>query len=414
MTGDTIETVVVGYSSTLLSALEGRVPDRSVVIIDEPDMIVTRDIATQVEGHPSCAGLIPLGIHDEVGTPPVIAPPPGVTAVVSPTEYGVVWAAELAREWGLPGAGIRAARILRDKIALRTVMHGIVRQPDWSHVTSLAAAEVFAQQHPAGFVLKPSNLQGSVGVQVLDSMSLLENAWSECLTAAEPRYRASTATPPRIMMESRLNGAEVSVEVFVRNGVIVFLTVTEKSVLDGIHPVEIGHIVPAPDLSRVARERLWEAMRRLITATGFRTGALHAEWFIDDDVPSLVECAGRVPGDGIHQLVSLAYGWDYLSAWLDLMRGREIQLCDRATATAAVVLARIPLDDVAVARATAAARAVPGVAEASLTPAAPGHVVSSQDRNVAVSASGVSAREARAAVDTALARIRECSCLPGG
>ena len=407
-----VGTVVVGYSSLILGALDGHVPERSVLILEEPEMIETRDIERKAAAHPSFAGVIPTPIHRESGTPGIadVVAPPNVVAVLSPTDYGVVWAAELAEAWGLPGAGVRAARLFRDKLRLREAMNGLVRQPAWTAVESLAQMEAFAAVHPAGVVLKPSNLQGSLGVHVLHDNVGLDAAWLGCVTAAEPKYRSTGATPPRYLVESLVEGPEVSVEAFVHEGEVLFVNLTAKEVQPGLHPVELGHAVPAPGLSVHVTQALHDATAALVRGSGFRTGAIHSEWILDPEGPVLVECAGRIPGDGINDLISHAYGFDFIEAWLALLSGDLPALPRDPVSATAVALIHIPLAEDRATIAAEAARAVAGVWQVDVKPAENGTVLSSNDRNVSIYASGVDSVGAGQALEAALAAVRNVAC----
>jgi biotin carboxylase len=168
-------------------------------------------------------------------------------------------------------------------------------------------------------------------------------AWAETLAAAEPRYRASSATQPSYLVESRMRGREVSVETFVKSGTVGFGNVTEKIVLDGEFPVEMGHVVPARRLTDETVALLHSSVRQLVGATGFQTGVLHSEWMIDGSgVPGLVECAARIPGDGIDRLISLAYDFDFVAAWIGMLLGGPLPAPRRECAGAAVEYFQAP------------------------------------------------------------------------
>lgn len=107
------------------------------------------------------------------------------------------------------------------------------------------------------------------------------------------------------IMESHLEGQEFSCEVFVHDGRVRFLNITEY--------VRLGHsnFIPAsPSLER-HRPVVEDAVRRLVEATGIRHGMLHPEFFVTDDgTVRFGEVAARVPGGHIFQLMQAAYGFD--------------------------------------------------------------------------------------------------------
>lgn len=388
MTAD-VETVMVGYSSTLVRSLRDDVPPGSILIVDEREVIDNRDILARIADVPAVAGVIAMPIHheDDVIGHLELLRPDSVTSVIAPTDYGVVWGAALADAWGLPGQGLGAAQALRSKAILRTRMDGYVSQPRWAVVESLGEVEAFAAANPAGCVLKPSNLQGSLGVHMLYPGADIASAWEATIRAAEPKYRASTATPPQYLVEELVSGPEVSVEAFVDREQVIFTNITAKRVLSGLHPVEIGHVVPAQWLDPAVEDQLRHAVRSLVSALEFCTGVLHSEWILRDGIPVLVECAGRLPGDGIDSLISLAYGFDFSGAWLQLLRGETPLLPQTASRVAVTLFDTVPLsEEAAVAAENAASNW--GIAAARISPAEAVDVVDSSGRNVHLIAVG--------------------------
>jgi len=150
-------------------------------------------------------------------------------------------------------------------------------------------------------------------------------AWRSMVAAGERNGVPDRALSWRYLVEERMFGPEYSVEALVRDGEIIFENVTAKTVIAGPHPVELGHVLPAP-LDRSTREAFGTAIRALVSATQFATGMLHAEWIVGADGPALVECAGRCPGDRLVDLIDLAYGTRLRVAVIDLLRGRPTEL----------------------------------------------------------------------------------------
>ncbi|WP_306368983.1 ATP-grasp domain-containing protein [Nocardiopsis sp. CC223A] len=310
---DSATHVLVGYSRSVLSDLDRFLPPGSVLVLEEPEVIEKRGVRDRIGAHPSAALLMSAPCQDEAAADrfaDAVPRPPRVRAVVPSVEYGAVAAAALAQAWGLPGATLAAARRLRDKVELRrTAGRSGLPQPRWAEVGDADGVRDFAASAPRGCVLKPANRQASVGVRILDGPADAAAAWAHTTTADEAGMRAPGALRPRYLVEERVHGPEVSVEVLVRRGRALFTNITAKSVQDDpLYPVESGHVLPAPLPVPVAAE-LTEAMDGLIRATGFGSGILHAEWILDAGAhPHLIECAGRPPGDRLTDLVDLVYG----------------------------------------------------------------------------------------------------------
>lgn len=318
--------VTVGFSKALLTDLDALLPAGAVLVLEEPDVIATRDVLTWVAALPSVAGVIPAATQDEPRAERLVEcvhRPPGVRAVIPAVEYGVVGAAVLADAWGLPGARPAAARTLRDKVAMRAAADaGGLAQPLWAVAMSVRDVEEFRARYGGRCVLKPTNRQASLGVRLLDHDHDAVAAWEHCTHADEPRLRARYALPPRYLVEQRLDGPEVSVESLVYAGSVGFTNVTAKAVQRGISPVEMGHVVPAT-LAPAVDAALRACVQELVNVTGFDYGVLHSEWILVDGChPHFIECAARLPGDSIDLLIDLAYGGKFTLDYLAVLEGR--------------------------------------------------------------------------------------------
>jgi biotin carboxylase len=315
--------VMVSYSEATAGALDRLLAPGAVLVVEEPDVSARRRVPQQVAAHPALAGVVEAPIQSAVDGPwpaRLRLPDPPV-AVFPGTEYGVRGAAHLAAHLGLPGVGPAPARLFTDKVALRRRLAGTaVRQPRWQEVGSVAALAAFAAGTPGGFVVKPATRQANLGVLLADGGTDPEVAWRTATRLEEP-LRSAHAPPDRVLVEERLRGREVSVEVLVAAGQIAFANVTDKLQYPGAFPVEAGHTMPS-DLPPPVRERLLAGMQEMIGATGVATAILHAEWMVaDDGEPSLIECAARMPGDDIWSLAGAIRGVNLLRSYLDLMAG---------------------------------------------------------------------------------------------
>ncbi|MEU5664327.1 ATP-grasp domain-containing protein [Streptomyces longwoodensis] len=333
------QVVFVGYNAAYLRAIDGSVPSGSVVVIEEPDIIRKRELHDAADRFDCLDRIVPASYQQSAGALDLAAELTAtrpVAAVVPGLEYAVPATAALAEKLGLPGATEAAAQALRDKVRLREVSGaGGVRNPRWREVHGPADILEFADGGPV--VVKPANRQASVGVQLLDSVdeATAAEAWERTSSAAEYEQVPDRELSWRFLAEERLRGPEFSVEALVREGEVVFENVTAKTVVPGPYPVEQGHLLPAP-LDPATQEAFGTAIRKLVAATGFGTGILHAEWILTDEGPTLVECAGRCPGDYLVDLIDLAYGTRVRLTLIDLLAGRPVTLPRSAERTSAI------------------------------------------------------------------------------
>ncbi|MEU9138940.1 ATP-grasp domain-containing protein [Streptomyces sp. NPDC048404] len=333
------QVVFIGYNAAYLRAIDGRVPSRSVVVIEEPDIIRKRELGEAAARFDCLDRIVPASYQQSTEALDLAAELTAsrtVAAVVPGLEYAVPAAAALAEKLGLPGATEAAAQALRDKVRLREVSGaGGVRNPRWREVHGPADILEFAGDGPV--VVKPANRQASVGVQLLDAVdaTTAAQAWERTSSAAEYEQVPDRQLAWRFLAEERLQGPEYSVEALVQRGEIVFQNITAKTVIPGPYPVELGHLLPAP-LDPDTQTAFATAMRALVTSTGFGTGILHAEWILTDSGPTLVECAGRCPGDYLVDLVDLAYDTRIRLTLIDLLAGRPVTLPRSSQRTSAI------------------------------------------------------------------------------
>ncbi|WP_214483796.1 ATP-grasp domain-containing protein [Bacillus sp. SM2101] len=245
-------------------------------------------------------------------------------AVVPGLEYGTPAATRLAREIGLKNSGIKKEEILNDKLLFRNhcEKHGIP-QPWYKKVKN--SEEIRKLFSGAPIVLKPSNKQGSLGVVKITNNSEIESSWEEVLSTDEGIHRANREMSTNYIIEECIFGEEISTEVFVQNGEILFVNYTDKLVSSGRYSVELGHIVPSsqPDKSK---EELLFNINKLVSTLGFENGVMHIEWIINENGPRVIECAGRPAGDYIFNLIDISYGFNPYLALIDILAGNEVSI----------------------------------------------------------------------------------------
>jgi biotin carboxylase len=285
------------------------------------------------------------------------------SAVIPGVEYAVPFAARLAERYGVPGTGLGAAQVLRDKALLRTVAGAAgIANPRSLPVDGPQAVRAFMAEQGGPVVLKPANRQASVGTKILFDPAEVDGAWSECTLQDEGVFVPGRGLPLQMLVEQYVQGDEFSVEMVVRDGRPLFGNVTAKTVYPGPRPVELGHTVPA-DLTGAETERLLAETERVLEAVGFGSGFVHCEWIVCQGTPYLVECAGRMPGDGIVELIRKAWRFDVVELYLAVMEGRSFpeEVPQEAPAGAAVWFLHVEPGEVVSVDGVDEAEAVPDV-----------------------------------------------------
>jgi biotin carboxylase len=372
--------LLVGYSMAWQNALAQHGLEGCFIFIEEPDVVRKRDVVAQVD----CAGVSFQLIPWEYQVPaaadrfylahPDLAP----AAIVPVIEYGVPFAARLAERYGVPGGGLGAAELLRNKHLLRqvTAEAGILN-PQSCRVSSAEDVRGFMRQCRRSVVLKPANRQASIGTQVIHRISDVTRAWRECIEQDEGVVVPDRPMALEMLVEEYVHGDEFSVEVIVREGEPLFANVTAKLLFPGARPVEMGHLVPA-DVPDKLSERLRADTRRVLASVGFSTGYAHCEWIVSNGLPYLVECAGRMPGDYIVPLIDRSWGIDTLTLFLAVMRGEALASTPPSQARAGAAIRYLEAEPGTVVRVSGvqAARELAGVLDAEVSVAPGDHTAS--------------------------------------
>jgi len=312
--------ILIGYAGAVIGELAKFLPDDSVIFVEEPDVVRKRSLGSitsptlreliewpyQLDGAADCF------YHRYADLDP--------SAVVPISDYGVPFAGRLAERYGVLGPTYGAALLLRDKHLLRLVTGAAgIANPPSVVVDAPEQVKAFMAEMDTPIVLKPANRRASVGTRIVSDQSEIEAAWTECLDQDEGVFAAADI-PLRMLAERFVRGEEYSVEMMRFHGRSGFGAVTRKFLFDGPRPVEVGHLHPA-DIPPELTARLLADTTRVLDAVGMDSGFVHCEWIVEAGRPYLVECAGRMAGDGIIELVRLAWGYDLVEQYYRMIQG---------------------------------------------------------------------------------------------
>ncbi|TDD74324.1 ATP-grasp domain-containing protein [Actinomadura darangshiensis] len=222
-------------------------------------------------------------------------------------------AAIVADGLGLPGPGMRAARVCRDKLLQRLYLRG------WSPESRLATSESAAEAvewaaRALPVVVKPLHLSSSIGVRQFDD------------AAALGRHLARLGPGDKLLIEPRVNGREYNVDIITAKGRPVFSAVTQKGTNEQITPffAELIHTIPPVNAEEAEIGRLLRTAGEVVRHLRFETGWAHAEYRLDEaGEPVLMEIAARPPGDGCMALFHIATGRAFESPLIDAALGAD-------------------------------------------------------------------------------------------
>ncbi len=239
----------------------------------------------------------------------------GVLTVSADRAVPVVAAVAEAR--GLPGIGTATAHLMTHKIAMRRQLaEAGVPQPRFAAVRTLSETRRAAAEVGFPAVLKPADSGGQRGVFRVESVDDIDRHLHEAL--------ASSVAGDAIL-EEYVEGTELNGIVLARNGEAIPLTLSDR-----MRPPGVGfgvgwiHVYPPT----VPPEQLTESeliAARTVHALGLKTGIAFPQLIAaDDGRVVVVECAARIPGGQMADLVRFAVGVDLVDVQLAMALGDEL------------------------------------------------------------------------------------------
>jgi biotin carboxylase len=225
--------------------------------------------------------------------------------------------AAIAEARGLPGIGTSTAHLMTHKIAMRRELADAgVPQPRFAAVRTISETRRAAQEVGFPSVLKPADSGGQRGIFKVDSLDDIHAHLHEAVLAS-PTGEA--------ILEEFVEGIEMNGIVIARAGETIALTLSDR-----LRPPGIGfgvgwiHVYPAT----IFGEQLDEAERiaqHTVHALGLRTGIAFPQLIASPEGRIVVvECAARIPGGQMADLVRVATGVDLVEVQLRMALGEEL------------------------------------------------------------------------------------------
>ena len=236
--------------------------------------------------------------------------------IVALDDYDVEMAAALREHLRIPGMGDTTARYFRDKLAMRVrAKDRSIRVPEFVHVLNADHIRAFMERVPPPWVLKPRSEASSLGIKKINSA---DEFWPaiDMLGDRQSYY----------VLEQFVPGSVFHVDSIVSEKEVVFAEVHgyAKPPFDVMHG---GGIFVTRTLPRDAEDvqALRAFNQQLLEALGFVRGVTHAE-FIKGQADGqfyFLECAARVGGANIVELVEASTGLNLWAEWARIEIGGE-------------------------------------------------------------------------------------------
>src|SRR5579864_6207628 len=233
--------------------------------------------------------------------------------IVALDEFDMETAATLREHLRIPGMGLTTMRYFRDKLAMRMrALDRKIRVPDFVPVVNHDDIRYYLDHVPGPWVLKPRQEASAIGIKKIHTPAELWPILDE-LGDKQSNH----------LLERFVPGAVYHVDSVVSESEVVFANVSRY----GKPPMNVaqGGVFTTYTVQRGSKEDAdLRAMNRdLIAALGLLRGVAHAEFIQahDDGNFYFLECAARVGGAYINEMVEAATG---LNLWREWAR---IEIC---------------------------------------------------------------------------------------
>jgi biotin carboxylase len=225
--------------------------------------------------------------------------------------------AAIAEARGLPGIGTATAHLMTHKVAMRRALADAgVPQPRFAALRLLSERHRAAAEVAFPAVLKPADSGGQRGLFLVRSVDEIAAHLHEALSAS-PTQEA--------ILEQFVEGTEMNGIVIARAGEVRTLTLSDR-----LRPPGIGfgvgwiHVYPASAYGDQLAES--DRIAALTARTlGLRNGIAFPQLIATPDGGVVVvECAARIPGGQMADLVRHAVGVDLIEVQIRIALGEEL------------------------------------------------------------------------------------------
>ena len=250
------------------------------------------------------------------------------------TDYGVLTAAYIAQEMGLPGLKYEVAQLIKNKYQVRKYLyeHHVDDTEQAYEVHEDTNIEELAQKLTYPVMVKPCDGSGSRGATRVDRKEELKAA-CEFAMAGSITHRAE--------IETFIIGREYGAESLVVDGEVHVLGIMQKWMTKPPYYAELGHAIPN-DLNPEVEIRVRECVKNTIKALGINFGSVNMDMLITrDDKVHIIDVGARMGGNMIGPcIIPYGTGVDYVAAMLQNAVGDEVGLnAGKHTAVATKLLA---------------------------------------------------------------------------
>lgn len=240
--------------------------------------------------------------------------------VTAATDFGVLSAAYVAQEMGLPGLKYEVAQLIKNKYRVRKCLYE-ARVDDTEQayeVNKDTDIEALAQKLTYPVMVKPCDGSGSRGASRVDKAEELPQACT---------YAMDGSITHRAEIETFIIGQEYGAESLVVDGQIHVLGIMKKWMTEPPYYAELGHAMPS-GLPHEIEEKVKTCVRNAISALCINFGSVNMDMLVTPDGKVyIIDIGARMGGNMIGPcVITYGTGIDYVGAMIQNAVGDPVDL----------------------------------------------------------------------------------------
>lgn len=237
--------------------------------------------------------------------------------LVALEEFDVITTAQAREHLQMTGIGSSAARVFRDKLAMRVkARRAGISVPDFVHLLNYDAIRQFISRVPPPWVLKPRADVSAAGIKKVSDPDQLWRSVEEL--DARPAFDEQCSY---FLLERYISGDVFHVDSLVEGGKVIFAGASRY----GRPPMDVAHqggvfTSATVEYDSTDHRQLLMMNSQLLKGMGLEKGATHAEFIkgAGDQQFYFLEVAARVGGAYIAETLEAASGINLWRGWAEI------------------------------------------------------------------------------------------------
>ncbi|MBV5300909.1 MAG: ATP-grasp domain-containing protein [Methylococcales bacterium] len=187
-----------------------------------------------------------------------------------------------------------SVRLALDQLGLNSVLYRRA-----SHAADLFDWDCFPS------IIKPVDNQGQRGIFLVSSYEEMISRFPDALRCSRQGI---------VIVEEYLDGTEISVNLFVLNGQIYIIEISDRLIVPSFTcGIPRGHILPSQTCQGELRQQVVSLVSRCLQVLGIKNGPVYFQIKLTSNGPRVVEITPRLDGCHLWRLIKIVRGIDLLA-----------------------------------------------------------------------------------------------------